>query len=160
MWSKDQEMKLYMYWPGKDENLYPCGLSGPFKWTDPNKTGQNLILTDYADAWHNITLRVVLNDRYEVGNTNGTIEAFWDGKLAFRVDTLRLRTEPGVFIDHARSYFNHGGNDDRFAPAKDTYYDCDDVWTWTWREGSGLPTGFTPWDASRKVPLPNYPKRN
>lgn len=158
MWSKIQEMKLYMYWPGKDDSIAPCGISGPFKWQDPNKPGNNLILTDYANEWHNITMRVVMNDNYTPGEGNGVIEAFWDGKLAFRTDTLRLRTEPGVYIDHARSQFNHGGSDDRFAPKRDTYIDVDDVWTWTWREGSGLPTGFIPWDEKNPVPLPNYPK--
>ncbi|MEN8202658.1 MAG: polysaccharide lyase [Bacteroidota bacterium] len=160
MWSKAQEMKLYMYWSGKDNSLYPCGLSGPFKWKDPSKPGQNLILTEYAGEWHNIALRIVLNDVYTPGKANGMVEAFWDGMLAFRVDTLRLRTEPGVFIDHARSYYNHGGNDDRFAPERDTYYDCDDVWTWTWKEGSGLPRGFVPWNKDEPVPLPNHPKNN
>ncbi|MEN8202656.1 MAG: polysaccharide lyase [Bacteroidota bacterium] len=158
MWSKQREMKLYMYWPGKDDSIAPCGNSGPFKWFDPNTPEKNLIVTDYAGEWHNIALRVVLNDNYIPGKGNGMIEAFWDGELAFRVDTLRLRTEPGVYIDHARSQFNHGGNDDRFAPDRDTYIDVDDVWTWTWKEGSGLPTGITPWDKEKKVPLPNYPK--
>ncbi len=159
MWSKDREMKLYMYWPGKNDSLYPCGLSGPFKWDDPYKPGQKLVLTDYTDQWHNIALRIVLNDNYTPGEANGIIEAFWDGMLALSIDTLRLRTEPGVYIDHARSYYNHGGNDDRFAPKKDTYYDCDDVWTWTWKEGSDLPSGFTPWNKDEKVPLPNFPKK-
>jgi len=158
MWSKDKEMKFYLYWPGKNDSLYPCGLSGPFKWDDPYKPGKKLYLPDYPDEWHNITLRIVLNDIYTPGKANGRIEAFWDGMLAFSLDTLRLRTEPGVYIDHARSRFNHGGGDNRFAPNRDTYYDCDDVWTWTWEKDSGLPTGTMPWNKENKVPLPNYPK--
>jgi len=158
MWSKAREMKLSLYWPGKNDSIAPCGLSGPFKWYDPNKPGQNLILTDYADQWHNVTLRIVLNDNYLPGEGNGIIEGFWDGMLAFRVDTLRLRTEPRVYIDHARSQLNHGGNDDRFAPKIDTYIDVDDVWTWTWKKESGLPVGYMVWDKNEMVPLPNYPK--
>lgn len=158
MWSKGREMKLSLHWPGKNDSLAPCGISGPFKWNDPNYPESRLILTDYSDEWHNIALRIVLNDNYVPGKGNGMIEGFWDGRLAFRVDTLRLRTEPGVYIDHARSQLNHGGNDNRFAPDRDTYVDVDDVWTWTWKKESGLPSGYTPWNQEEKVPLPNFPK--
>lgn len=158
MWSKSREIKLSLYWPGKNDSLAPCGYSGPFKWENPTKPGSGIVLTDYANQWHNIALRIVLNDNYTPGQGNGLIEGFWDGMLAFRADTLRLRTNAGVYIDHARSQLNHGGNDDRFAPKKDTYMDLDDIWAWNWKMESGLPTGFSLWDKKMEVPLPNFPK--
>ncbi len=156
MWNKDE---------GSDGTLffYVYHQDKPTQYGDTYQFPYNpLSVSD--SAWHNLTIRLVLNsidasklttDPENAGNKDGILEFFLNGKLVFSKSGIRFRNLSSITIDtqHIASYF--GGNTLEWASARDEWALFDDFTVFTYSDQVSVPRGRTPSPAGRILQLPN-----
>ena len=141
---------------------YHQGITGNFGDGDP---WGPYILQTRDNAWHNITIRLVLNtidkkklvtDPQHAGNNDGLMEGFINGVLMTSVTGVCFRNLPSIMIDkmHITSFF--GGNSEKFAAARDEWILLDDITLFTYSDTTNLPVGNVPSNPGRVLVLPNY----
>jgi len=103
MWREDGRLENYMYHAGQT-----------------NHYGDDEYWSEFAQrgVWHQVQHRVVLNT---VGQKNGIVEAWLDGRKVLSVNDIEYRKTDSVGINlfYFSTFF--GGNDPSWAPATDQY---------------------------------------
>ena len=89
--------------------------------------------------WLNITIRVVMNTP---GKTDGIMEGWINGKLAFSSQHYMFRSkwETGIHKIEFHSFF--GGDGDQYSAKQDEFIDYDNLTVFTFKEGVNVPRGF------------------
>lgn len=110
MWRADGAIVTYAYYPDKPRSIR-CGED--WVWDATLESGR----------WYEIAMRVRLNSvDGGTANSDGSVEAWLDGKKVLGKSGVRLRYNDRVLIDRAYLTSYVGGSSvDLFAPSKDQY---------------------------------------
>lgn len=105
MWLKDGKGRVYAYLPSSRVFGTPL-LEGRFQFA----TGK----------WHQVTEELTLNT---VGDSDGMVRVWIDGKFVGEVSGLTIRSVPELRIDGVFFDVFFGGNDDTWAASESTFID-------------------------------------
>lgn len=101
---------------------------------NPDQTSSNGDMLAWNNAifttgvWYQVVTRVKMNTP---GQHNGVIQSWFDGALAFEIDTERLTDIASLGVDQFRFETFFGGGSSIFAPPKDEYAYFDNISVYT-----------------------------
>ncbi len=113
MWRADCHLVQYIYHKNQ-----PSNYGQDFSWKK-NGVKVKIIL----GQWHQVTTRIVMN---QVGLKNGIVQSWLDGDLVLEQRDLEFRTISTLGIDALYFSTFFGGDDQSWAPVRDSFADFDD----------------------------------
>ncbi|MFO7669621.1 MAG: LamG-like jellyroll fold domain-containing protein [Bacteroidales bacterium] len=143
---KNGDVEGGIYWYSRWATDQTSGGNG--HWKNPDGTPFHFDVSD--STWYNITIRVSLNT---MGQANGFMEGYVNGKLASQWTNLELRSVES-FIDIINVYWFYGGADAQFATNFDEWVLVDDICAFTYASSMNVPRGQTPSTPGRILDLP------
>jgi len=119
MWRANGQLTLYVYYPGQSGTY---GTDLLFK----DSTGKTLTVS--TGVWHELVTKVSLNtpSATGAGNSDGRVQAWFDGKIAVDSGSFRLRDRDTMHVN--QFYFStfYGGSTTDFSPPSDNRIFFDD----------------------------------
>jgi hypothetical protein len=144
MWAPDGTLVYYLYHQDRT-SIY----GDPILWPNFNFV---------SGQWYNITFRIVLNTvQNNVGDHNGILEGFINGKLIFQRTNINYRNYDNINIDFISNCSFFGGAEAAFNPIRDEWMDLDNFVAYTYNSNViDIPRGQQASSFDKTLLIPNH----